>query len=262
MIFEKEDLSFHILDVIKSDVLNRRVDIYNTGRNFDTISIHFDSDTWVKTETAEYSFNKNYITYIPARLDYRRITTTSSGIAIHFETPNYTSKNIEYFEAKNFDKLTKLFLDIADSWNKKEPGYTYRCSAIFNEILEECYLQNHHPESYESKIKASVDYLNENFRDVNLSMPDVAQKSYISGACFRKIFKDEYGISPQKHIINLRIQYAALLISTSSYSLQEIARMSGYNDYKYFTTEFKRHMGISPSRYSYNFYELYVIKKQ
>ena len=249
MIFEKDDLSFHILDVIKNDVLNRRVDIYNTGRNFDTISIHFDSDTWVKTETAEYSFNKNYITYIPARLDYRRITTTSSGIAIHFETPNYTSKNIEYFEAKNFDKLTKLFLDIADSWNKKEPGYTYRCSAIFNEILEECYLQNHHPKSYESKIKASVDYLNENFRDVNLSMPDVAQKSYISGACFRKIFKDEYGMTVMDYVMKKRMEKAVRLLTNSELSIREIAEECGFGDDEYFSRCFKNAYGAPPKQW-------------
>jgi AraC-like DNA-binding protein len=262
MFFEKNDLSFHILDVIQSDVKNRRIDIYNSGRNFDTISMHFDSDTWIKTENAEYSFKKNYISYVPARLDYRRITTVSSGIAIHFETSNYTSDNIEYFEAENLEKLTTLFKKIADSWNNKEPGYNYRCSAIFNEILEECYLQNYRPESSKSKIKASVDYINDNFRNANLAMTEVAAKSYMSGACFRKLFKDEYGVSPQKHLIKLRIQYAALMISTSSYSLQEIARMSGYNDYKYFTVEFKKHMGVSPSRYSYNFYELYGIKKK
>ncbi|MBQ7386710.1 MAG: helix-turn-helix transcriptional regulator [Clostridia bacterium] len=262
MIFEKEDLSFHILDVIESSSVNRRVELYNTGRNFDALSIHFDSDTWIQTSSAEYLFKKNYVTYVPARLDYRRITTVSRGIVIHFETPSYTSQSIEYFEAQNSERLIELFKSIAEHWNKKADGYTYRCAAIFNEILEECYLQNKKSSVSNSKIKPSVDYLNENFRNPNLNMSEVAAKSFMSCAYFRKIFKEEYGISPQKHLIKLRLQNAAVMISTSAYSLKEIAHMSGYNDYKYFTTEFKNHMGISPSKYSYNFYELYGIKRK
>ena len=65
--------------------------------------------------------------------------------------------------------------------------------------------------------------------------------------------KEEYGISPQKYIINLRIQNAVGLISAGYYSLKEIAYMSGYNDYKYFSVEFKKNMGVTPSEYIYDY---------
>lgn len=68
-----------------------------------------------------------------------------------------------------------------------------------------------------------------------------------------KLFKAEYGFSPQKYIIHLRIQYAKQLISTGYYSVKEIALMSGYTDYKYFSTEFKKQVGVSPSDYVYNY---------
>ena len=42
-------------------------------------------------------------------------------------------------------------------------------------------------------------------------------------------------------------------MSTGYYSLKEIAIMSGYEDYKYFSAEFKREKGISPSKYVYNY---------
>ena len=75
----------------------------------------------------------------------------------------------------------------------------------------------------------------------------------MSEVYFRKLFKEEYGISPQKYIINLRMQYAKGLISTGYYSLNEVAYMSGYTDYKYFSVEFKKSMGVSPSEYLYNY---------
>ena len=75
----------------------------------------------------------------------------------------------------------------------------------------------------------------------------------MSEVYFRRLFKAEFGISPQKYIINLRMQNAVGLISTGYYSLQEVAYMSGYKDYKYFSVEFKRLMGVSPSGYEYNY---------
>ena len=75
----------------------------------------------------------------------------------------------------------------------------------------------------------------------------------MSEVYFRKLFKKEYGIPPQKFIINLRIQNAIGLISTGYYSLTDVAFASGYNDYKYFSTEFKKIIGISPSKYIYNY---------
>ncbi|MBQ6703042.1 MAG: helix-turn-helix transcriptional regulator [Clostridia bacterium] len=86
-----------------------------------------------------------------------------------------------------------------------------------------------------------------------MSIREIANQSFVSEVYFRKLFKKEYGKSPQKYIVFLRIRYATELISTKYYSLKEVALMSGYTDYKYFSTEFKKHIGCSPSEYFYNF---------
>jgi AraC-like DNA-binding protein len=86
-----------------------------------------------------------------------------------------------------------------------------------------------------------------NYKKSDLSIKEIADKSFMSEVYFRKLFKEKYEISPQKYIIDLRIQNAVGLISTGYYSLKEIAYMSGYTDYKYSSVEFKKAMGISPS---------------
>ena len=86
-----------------------------------------------------------------------------------------------------------------------------------------------------------------------LTVKEIADRSFISEVYFRKLFKAEFGMSPQKYIIKQRMQKAVFLMSTGYYSLKEIALMSGYTDYKYFSTEFKREKGVSPSKFVYNF---------
>ena len=251
MFFEKELLSFNILDVL--ELKQQNVNMLNSGRNFSALSFRFRSDAILTTQTEKYSMKDHYVSYFPARLDYARAATVDDLIVIHFDTTNYNTKNIEYFVPSDPTSLSMLFRKIFDIWTKKETGYKYKCSAVFCEILAECYIQNYDSKSQKSKIHSSVEYLLKNYKKSDLTLKEIADKSFMSEVYFRKLFKEEYGVSPQKYIISLRIQNAVGLISTGYYSLKEVAYMSGYNDYKYFSVEFKKTMGVSPSKYLYNY---------
>ena len=251
MFFEKELLSFNILDVL--ELKQQDVNMFNSGRNFSALSFRFRSDAVLINKTERYSMKDNYVSYFPTRLDYTRVATVDEMIVVHFDTINYNTKNIEYFIPKDPTVLAKLFRDILDAWNKKELGYKFKCSAILCEIFAECYTQNYVSKPQNPKIQNSVEYLLKNYKKSDLSIKEIADKSFMSDVYFRKLFKEEYAISPQKYIINLRIQNAIGLISTGYYSLKEVAYMSGYNDYKYFSVEFKKIVGVSPSEYLYNY---------
>lgn len=251
MFFEKEILSFNILDVL--ELKQNDVDMLNKGRNFNALSFRYNSDAVLETENERYTMKSNFISYVPSRLDYGRTASVDELIVVHFDTINYHTKAIEYFEPDDPKTFAKLFSAILDCWNKKELGYKYKCSSLLYEIFAECYTQKFSSRSQSSKIQNSVDYILANYKNHDLQINEVAKKSFMSEVYFRRIFKEEYGISPQKYIINLRIQYAAGLISSGYYSLREIAYMSGYNDYKYFSVEFKKAKGVSPSEYLYNY---------
>ena len=251
MFFEKETLSFNILDVL--EIKQNNFNMFNSERNFNALSFRFRSDAVLTTKTETHSMKDNYVSYFPARLDYTRVATVDELIVIHFDTINYHTENIECFETKRPDILAKLFRNILDCWNKKELGYKYKCSALLCEILAECYAENYIPSVKNSKIQNSVDYILANYKKSDLTIKEIADQSFMSEVYFRKLFKEEYGSSPQRYIIKLRIQNAVGLISTGYYSLSEVAYMSGYIDYKYFSTEFKKAMGVSPSECLYNF---------
>ena len=250
MFFEKEIISFHILNVL--ELKQQDINMFNTGRNFNALSFRFRSDAVLKTDTGEYPMRDSYIAYVPAHLDYSRIAGCDELIAINFETIDRDTKDIEFFVPQYSTVLSRLFRQCLDCWNQKDTGYQYRCAAILNEILAECHVQNFNPKIRNSKIQNSIDYIMKNYTDPDLSIAKIAKESFMSEVCFRKLFKQEYGISPQKYIIDLRIQHAVELISTGYYSLKEVAYMSGYSDYKYFSVEFKRITGESPSKYSFS----------
>ncbi len=251
MFFENDMISFNLLDVLK--LKQKNVNMYNSKRNFNALSFRFKADTVLKSEADVFRMKDNYVSFVPSRLDYSRVSKMDELIVVHFEVINCNARDIEFFEAKNPEAFQKLFISILECWNRKEVGYKYKCSAIFNEILALCYSENYKPKPMDFKIKKSVDYLLKHYNHSDLSIKVIAEQSFMSEVYFRKLFKAEYGISPQKYIIRLRIQCAKELISTGYYSFKEIALMSGYTDYKYFSTEFKKQVGVSPSDYFYNY---------
>lgn len=251
MFFEKEILSFCILDVLKIDQKNTHT--RNCGRNYNALSFRIRANTKLKTASKEYHLRKNSVAYVPARIDYDRTTTEDEMIVVHFDSTDYHTDEIECFSAQDPEKMKCLFERILTCWNQKEIGYKYKCTSIFYEILEECYVQNFKSGDQNSKIQESVAHLVKNFKDPKLTIGEVARQSFVSEVYFRKLFKEEYGISPQKYIVDLRIQHAKGLIAAGYYSLQEVAYLSGYSDYKYFSVAFKKIVGVSPSDYWYNY---------
>lgn len=240
-----------MLDIIK--LKQKNINMYNSRRNFNALSFRLRSDAVLKTKNEIFNVKDNYVAFVPAGIDYGRVSKIDEMVVIHFEVSNCDARGIEVFVPKNPEAFQKLFISILECWNHKKVGYKYKCSAIFNEILALCYSENYNPKPIDSKIKKSVEYLLKHYNDFDLSIKAIAEQSFMSEVYFRKLFKAEYGISPQKHIITLRIQHAKELISTGYYSLKEIALMSGYTDYKYFSTEFKKQVGVSPSDYFYNY---------
>ena len=251
MFFSKEMISLNILDVL--EIKQTNVNTFNTGRNFCALSFRYHSDAVITTEDAVCKMGDNCVAYFPERLNYRREASVDELIVVHFITSDCFNRDVEFFEVQNFETLFDMFKKLLATWKGREIGYKYKCTAILYDILAECYNENFKVRHKGSKIRESVDYIQANYKNPELSIPEISKKSFMSEVYFRKLFKKEYGISPQKYIVNLRIQNAASLISTGYYSLKDVAVMSGYIDYKYFTMEFKRCMGISPSKYGYSF---------
>ncbi|MBE6777100.1 MAG: helix-turn-helix transcriptional regulator [Ruminococcaceae bacterium] len=254
LIFEKDDVSFKLLDVFA--LKQKNVKTFNSGRNFEALSFRVEADTIIKQGENTFELKDKSICYFPAGADYTRISNHENTIVIHFNSFGYSYKEIEMFSPKQYEKIESLFKEILDVWKKRSRGYRYTCTALFYQIFAEIYRQNYKGNAINPKIRDAVRYINHNFTDAELTVNVAAEKSNMSEVYFRKLFKEEFSVSPKKYIINLRIKQAAALIAMGYYSLSEVSEKSGFTDYKYFSTEFKRIMGVSPSKYFYNFLEI------
>ncbi len=83
-----------------------------------------------------------------------------------------------------------------------------------------------------------------------LTMEQVAAVLHISEKHLCKLFKAEFGIPPQKYLINVRMEKAAALLKTTDLKIKEIAGSVGYSSQLNFSDAFKKHFGVRPGEYS------------
>ena len=249
MFFEQESLGFQILDVLFLEAGYSKSN--NLKRNFDALSFRYEADTIIKFNDKQLKFTNGTIGFFPSHVDYQRISNRDKMIVVHFKTYNYTSGDIQAFFPSDTGKYAELFEKILNYWERKDASYKHEAASVLNLIFSELYKDNKKVQRRNSKIDLSIDYIEKNYLHRDFSLTEAAEKSYISDTYFRKLFKEEFGISPKQYIINKRILYASSLIIAGYHSLSEISMLCGYNDYKHFSVEFKKITGISPSEYVY-----------
>jgi len=80
-----------------------------------------------------------------------------------------------------------------------------------------------------------------------LTIQQIAEELGVSYSNFRKLFKEYTGLSPATYQQDLRLQRAKELLSTTDYSIKEIAYRLNFESPDYFSAKFKAKIGCKPS---------------
>lgn len=89
----------------------------------------------------------------------------------------------------------------------------------------------------------------ENFTDPELSVTSLATELSYNAKYISHLFKEKMGIGYSEHLRNLRIKYAVSLLEHGIDSVKNVALLSGFTDPLYFSTVFKKIVGVSPKDY-------------
>lgn len=98
------------------------------------------------------------------------------------------------------------------------------------------------------EVEHAVSYFRLHFSE-EISIQAYAQASNVSTCWFIRCFKKQMGMTPLQYITSLRIQKACELLETTSYTIQEIGELTGYENPLYFSRIFKEKTGLAPREY-------------
>ncbi|HEY3379938.1 MAG TPA: helix-turn-helix domain-containing protein [Armatimonadota bacterium] len=91
-----------------------------------------------------------------------------------------------------------------------------------------------------------IGYLESHYTE-EIAIDQLATMACMSKSTLFRVFRQAMGVTPIEHIVRLRILHAAELLSSEELSVTEAAHHVGFADSNYFTRQFRRIMGITPS---------------
>ena len=107
-----------------------------------------------------------------------------------------------------------------------------------------------HSKSDELFLKKLDEYVQQNLRDINLDIDQLAYYMNMSRPTFYRKVKSISAISPKELINIARLKKAVKLIAENDYKLFEISQMIGYSSQSIFGKNFQKHFGMSPMEYA------------
>lgn len=100
----------------------------------------------------------------------------------------------------------------------------------------------------EDRVQVILNYIHTNYSR-NITLDDLANAANVSKSEVLRCFKSIINISPIKYLKNFRLQNAAYMLKTSTYSIQTIYELCGFDSNSYFSKSFKEIYHCSPREY-------------
>src|SRR5690554_1730181 len=107
------------------------------------------------------------------------------------------------------------------------------------------------PGGKQAYVAKAVSYIAENYSR-KITIDGLAGYVGLNRRYFSAVFKEILGLSPQKYIMEFRMDKACELMRNEILSLGDIARSVGYDDPLTFSKAFKKIKGLSPRAYRNN----------
>jgi len=122
-------------------------------------------------------------------------------------------------------------------------------TGIFTQVAEQMnFFRENGGSSHRKIIDTVKEYIDKNYsRDISLEQ--LSKQVYLSPVYLSFLFKSVTGENYTDYLKKIRLEKAKELLRRVELKVYEVGNMVGYNDYKYFSIQFKKAYGISPTEY-------------
>lgn len=104
-------------------------------------------------------------------------------------------------------------------------------------------------------IQSAIHYIHTYYHEP-ITLNDVADRVYLSGSHFSRLFKAEMRVTFIEYLTKYRVEQAKKLLKMTALPIEVIANNAGFANAGYFATTFKRLENVTPSEYRQMFSSL------
>ena len=216
--------------------------------------LHLDGNRqYFFSDGREITVSPQEVIYLPKGSNYHvKFDNDNNCYFINFQLAEPINGEPMKLRVQDFQKLLPAFKEARQAWCSKKPGYMMKCKEKLYHILYQLQKEYHRSSTDTEKhlqLAPATQYILEHYASRPLRVDELAAMCGITPEYFRTLFHKLYGTSPIKYINQLRIERAKELILSDSYTIANVAELSGFPDISYFSKIFKRATGVSPSEY-------------
>jgi AraC-like DNA-binding protein len=187
--------------------------------------------------------------YVWVEFDGLKVKETLETIGISKDKPLYRSQLTEMRE--NMVKELLYIVHNKDESSMHLMGHLY----LFFDYFTRSATSKNTSQKYINKQKSNYFYITEaiNFIEQNyqndISVEMIAGNCGLNRSYFGKIFKAEFGKTPQEFLMQYRMAKATELLKRTEMSIGDIGKAVGYPDQLHFSRAFKNTYDISPRQW-------------
>ncbi len=180
---------------------------------------------------------------------------------IHFNGPTAAGIYEKYLERGGLPAFTTdlspayaaLCEDLLTLAGSETPVRDMKINAGLSELLTLLMTDSWHPEAVRADSKKTAlmtvrSYLDEHYSE-KITLDELAERFYINKFYLTRIFKEQFGMSINSYLLQVRITHAKYELRFSDKTADAIGRETGIGSGYYFSRVFRQVEGVSPMEY-------------
>ncbi len=198
----------------------------------------------------EHLIERGDILYIPSGASYSQVCERETIICFHLNISGDVSQRMEAYLMTERNKICDLFIKAEHLWKQKGFNYELKCMSIVYEIISNIQIcETTQSRGHSSLLNSAMLYLDAHIFDADFSLERLCHEVHISQTYLNLLFQKNYHCTPIEYIHRQRINRAKQLLLVSTFSNEEIAKLCGFREVKYFYVIFKKQTGLTTKEY-------------
>lgn len=220
----------------------------------------YEGTAYICEENTEYTLQKNDVLILEPNKEHYGFRSSEMFVSfawLHYRTDVSQYKNLKFFTATNPTALKTLFSQCQHMVNT--PGYHAVCADLYAALyMEEVICNNALFSPVQNQLAARIKEYVTLHVEKNLTVKSVAEHFGYHENHVSRIFKSTYGILLKTYIAEQRLEYTRALLTTTLYTVSQIAQMASFKSDNHFIKFFKYHTKLTPTAYRNTYINTHV----
>ena len=212
----------------------------------------WEGETEYFTDGRSYVSNATHPIILPGGSSYEWVCNRAGRYSIVEFDADLSCARLFDFHITETDRFLSVFRKLEQVCTRKNELWQPEAKQLTYQLLLQLF-RDSAPDTYISaekvrKIQPAVDYMHQNY-DRNMSNEELAAMTNVSTVYFRRVFTQQFGMSPIHYLHHLRIEKAKEILCSDFGTITDVAASLGYQSIYHFSKVFKRSTGLSPTEY-------------